>query len=72
MYLVQRFPANPVFVAASPELGQARIGAGPILASCFAKGYLVPPRDAKAPTKANFAPPRARSAASGGPGPCPI
>jgi hypothetical protein len=72
VYLVQRFPANPVFVASSPELGAARIRAGPVLASCQAKGYLVPPPDAKAPTKADFAPPKGKSAATGGPGPCPL
>ena len=71
-YLVQRFPANPVFVAASPELGTVQIRAGPVLASCQTKGYLVPPPDAKAPTKADFAPPEAESAAKGAPGPCPL
>jgi hypothetical protein len=72
LYLVQRFPGNPVFVAASPELGTARIGATPILTSCLGKGYLVPPREANAPTKADFAPPKDSSAAKGGPGACPV
>jgi hypothetical protein len=72
VYLVQRFPANPVFVATSPELGAATVRAGPVLASCQAKGYLVPPSDAKPPTRADFAPPEAESAAKGAPGPCPL
>jgi hypothetical protein len=72
VYLVQRFPANPVFVAASPELGTARVRAAPILGSCYAKGYFVPPANAEAPTEADFAPPGAGSASTGGPGPCPV